>query len=254
MDIQNPSTLPVFQSFLPQLKKFFPSVLPNRVHHVPVRMYSKPSQRKPAKHKMTSRDSISKRSRIALSKNNHLEAKKRRSGIRKKLQLITVTTPLSSTICLDMKQFVLVPASVYNNKSWNTQIVTKQELPEFQAEPNPTYQYDSQKKEINKKSFARADSLANKFLSCPRKKLSNSQILILGAVEAGVLLSNFAQQLPIKEAHVPDIYFYSTWRYKYISNSGSDSKCHSQKTKRKVGPFQNMNDRSCKDCTRRGCC
>ena len=33
-----------------------------------------------------------------------------------------------------MEQFVLIPASIYNNKSLNTQTVTKQELPEYQAE------------------------------------------------------------------------------------------------------------------------
>ena len=62
-----------------------PSVLTKRVYQVPVRMYSKSSQRKPAKHKKTSRDKISKRRSIALSERNHLEAKKRRSGIRKRV-------------------------------------------------------------------------------------------------------------------------------------------------------------------------
>ena len=41
-----------------------------------------------------------------------------------------------------MKQFVLVPASVYN-KSVTGQSVTKQELPEFKAEQAPTYQIES---------------------------------------------------------------------------------------------------------------
>ena len=43
----------------PQMQKSFPSVLPERVYQVPVPMYSK-SQRKPAKHKKTSRVKISK--------------------------------------------------------------------------------------------------------------------------------------------------------------------------------------------------
>ena len=90
-----------------------------------------------------------------------------------------------------MEQFVLVPASVYN-KSLITQSVTKQELPKYQLSPNPTYQGDSLKNEINKKLFSKADSLVDKILSCPRIKLSNSQTLILDGVETGIFLSDFA--------------------------------------------------------------
>ena len=62
-----------------------------------------------------------------------------------------------------MEQFVLVPVSLYcNNKSLDTQAVTKQELPKYQVEQNPTYQIDSIKKEINKNLFAKADSLVDK--------------------------------------------------------------------------------------------
>ena len=62
-----------------------------------------------------------------------------------------------------MLQFVVVIASVYNNKkSLNTQAVTKQELPKYQAEQYPTFQTDSPEKEMNKKLFAKADSLADK--------------------------------------------------------------------------------------------
>ena len=67
------------------MQKSFPSVLPRRVYQVPLRMYSKYSQKKPAKHKTTSGDKILKRCSIVLSKKNHLEAKKRRSGIRKRV-------------------------------------------------------------------------------------------------------------------------------------------------------------------------
>ena len=105
-----------------------------------------------------------------------------------------------------MDQFVLVPASGYN-KSLVTQSVTKQELPKYQPSKNPTYQIDSIKKEINKKSFSKADSLVDKFLSCPRIKLSNSQTLILDGVETGIFLSDFVQQLRRRNADVPDIYF-----------------------------------------------
>ena len=62
-----------------------------------------------------------------------------------------------------MQPFVLVPASVYNNnKSWNTQAVTKQKLLKYRAQQNPTYQTNSPKNEINKKLFAIADSLIDK--------------------------------------------------------------------------------------------
>ena len=70
-----------------------------------------------------------------------------------------------------------------------------------------TYQIDSLKKVINKKLFAKADTLIDKILSCPLIKLSISQILILDGVETGVLLSDFAQQLRWKTANVPDFYF-----------------------------------------------
>ena len=90
-----------------------------------------------------------------------------------------------------MEQFVLVSASVYN-KSLLTQSVTKQELPKYQHSQNPTYQVDSLKKEINRKLFSKADSLIDKILSCPRIKVSNSQTSILGCVESGISLLDFA--------------------------------------------------------------
>ena len=104
-----------------------------------------------------------------------------------------------------MEQFVLVPASVYN-KSLITQSVTKQELPEYQPSQNRTYQFDSLKKEINKKFFSKADSLVDKILSFLRVKLSKSQTLKFDSVKIGFLLSNFAQQLRRKNADLPDIY------------------------------------------------
>ena len=106
-----------------------------------------------------------------------------------------------------MEQFAFVPDSLYN-KSLVTQSVTKQELPNFQpSQVGFTYQVDSLKKEINKKLFSKADSLLDKISSCPRVKLSNSQTLILDAVETGISLLDFVQQLRRKNAEVPDIYF-----------------------------------------------
>ena len=105
-----------------------------------------------------------------------------------------------------MEQFLLIPASVYN-KSLITQSVTKQELPNYQPPQNPTYQVGSLNLEINKKLFSKADSLVDKFLSCPRNKLSNSQTLVLDGVKTRIFLSDFAQQLRRKNADIPDIYF-----------------------------------------------
>ena len=129
-----------------QIQKSFRAALPKRLYQARLRMYSKISQRKPAKHIKTSSDKISKRSSIALSKKNDLEAKKRRFGIRKK-----ATTHKSNyrsrhqPFVLIWRRFVLFPASVYNNKSLNTLAVSKQELPKYQADQTPTYQIDSLK-------------------------------------------------------------------------------------------------------------
>ena len=105
-----------------------------------------------------------------------------------------------------MEQFVVVPASVYN-KSVTTQSVTKRELPKYKAEQPPAYQIDSQKRDINKKLFGKADTLIDKILSCSRIKLSNSQTIILDGVDTGVLISDFTLQLRRRNVDVPDIYF-----------------------------------------------
>ena len=69
----------------PQMQKPFPSVLSNRVYRVPLGMFSWSSPKKPAEHKKTSRNRISKWILIAKSKKNHLEARKGRSGIQQKV-------------------------------------------------------------------------------------------------------------------------------------------------------------------------
>ena len=91
-----------------------------------------------------------------------------------------------------MEQFVLVPLSVYNSSSNNPTIVTKQELPKYKPEQNPTYQKDTIKKEINQQLTTSATPLLNKILESPRIKLSNSNTLILDGIETGVLLKDFA--------------------------------------------------------------
>ena len=65
------------------MQKSFPLVLPKSVYQVSLRMYNKSAQRKPAKHKETSRGKISKRGSTIVSKMYNLEARKRHSGVRK---------------------------------------------------------------------------------------------------------------------------------------------------------------------------
>ena len=76
---------PSVQIMFLQMQKSFLSILPKRVYQVPVRMYSKLYRKKPAKFERTSRDKVSKQGLVVLSENNHLRAKKRRSGIRKRI-------------------------------------------------------------------------------------------------------------------------------------------------------------------------
>ena len=111
----------------------------------------------------------------------------------------------SIIVCLDLEQFVLVPASVYN-KTVTTQSVTKQELPKDKAEQPPAYQIDSLKRDINKKLFGKADALIEEILSCSRINLSNSQRIILDGVENGVLITDLAPHLRRKNVDVPDNY------------------------------------------------
>ena len=77
-----------------------------------------------------------------------------------------------------MEQFVLVPISVYNSNIKKPTVATQKELPTYQSEEKPTYQIESVKKNINKNLSSKADSLIDKVLSSPRKKSSNSNILI----------------------------------------------------------------------------
>ena len=54
---------------------------------------------------------------------------------------------------------------------------------------------------------AKGDQLVDKILSFPCIKLSESQTLKLAGVETGVLLSDFAQRIRLKNADVPIIHF-----------------------------------------------
>ena len=61
------------------------SVLPKENYPVSMRMHSKSAQRELASHKKTSRGKISRRGLITIAKKNNLEAKKKRSVVRKRI-------------------------------------------------------------------------------------------------------------------------------------------------------------------------
>ena len=77
----------------PQMQKSISSVLPQRVYPFSMRMHSKSAQRKLASHKKTFCGKISRQSLVTIAKKNKLEAKKKLSAIRKRLQLKSVITP-----------------------------------------------------------------------------------------------------------------------------------------------------------------
>ena len=87
LDNEHTNTLysPSAPILLPQMQKSFPSVFPKKVYRVSLRMHNKYAQRKPAKHKKTSRGKVSQRSSTIVSKTYNLEQKRRLSGVRKKL-------------------------------------------------------------------------------------------------------------------------------------------------------------------------
>ena len=166
---------PSVPTIFPQMQKSFPSVLPKSVYPVSLRMYNKSAQRKSAKHKKT---------HVAKFQSEFCLLSLKRTTWKQKRDILASDKAYSSSkllffpslsICFDMEQFVLVLAFVFNIYLI-TQSVTKQKLPKYQPSQKPTYQTDSLKKEINKKLFSKAGSLADKILSCPRIKLSISQI------------------------------------------------------------------------------
>ena len=69
----------------PQMQKSLSSVLPKRVYPVSMRMHSKSAKRKLANHEKTSRGKVSRQSLATIAKKNNLEAKKKRSVVRKSI-------------------------------------------------------------------------------------------------------------------------------------------------------------------------
>ena len=69
----------------PQMQKPLSSVLSKRVYRFSMRMHSKSAKRKLASYKKTSRGNVSRRSVVTIVKKNNLEAKKKRSVVRKRI-------------------------------------------------------------------------------------------------------------------------------------------------------------------------
>ena len=69
----------------PQMQKSVSSVLPKKVFPVSMRMHSKSAERKLANHKKTSCGKLSRRNLVTIAKKNDLEAKKKRSVVRKRI-------------------------------------------------------------------------------------------------------------------------------------------------------------------------
>ena len=82
--LYSPSVPITFQ----QMQKPLSSVLPKRVYLVSLRMHSKSAQMKFANHKKTSCGKVSRRSLATIAKKNNLEAKKKRSVVRKRIATI----------------------------------------------------------------------------------------------------------------------------------------------------------------------
>ena len=76
---------PIVPVTFPQMQKPLSSVLPKRVYSVSLRMHSKSTQKKLASHKKTSRGKVSRRNLATFAKKNNLEAKKKRSLVRKSI-------------------------------------------------------------------------------------------------------------------------------------------------------------------------
>ena len=89
MNTQNLSTLQVFpQIAFPQMQKSLSSVLPTRVYPFSMRMHSRSTQRKLANPKKTSRGKVSRQKLATVVGKNNLEAKKKRSVLRKRIATI----------------------------------------------------------------------------------------------------------------------------------------------------------------------
>ena len=141
-----------------------------------------------------------------MSKHNHLEAKKRHSGVRERLAsnesryssrhwsiVLTKYRLFSSQILCTTRVGILGHLRSTNFQS-------------IQLTKTSSTELTLQKKKLIKICF-QGRLFFDKKLSCLRIEFSNSQTWILDCVENGVLSSDLAQKLRQKTADVHDIYF-----------------------------------------------
>ena len=76
----------------PQMQKSLSSILPKIVYPFSMRMHSKSAHSKFANHKKTSRGKVSRRCLVTIAKKNNLEAKRKRSVVRKGIATNSVIT------------------------------------------------------------------------------------------------------------------------------------------------------------------
>ena len=69
----------------PQMQKSLSSVLPKRAYPLSMRTHSKSAQRQLANQKKTSRGRVSRQGLVTMAKKNNLEAKKKRSVVKKRI-------------------------------------------------------------------------------------------------------------------------------------------------------------------------
>ena len=69
----------------PQIQKLLSSVSPKRIYPFSVRMHSKSAQRKLASLQKTSCGKISRQRLVTIARKNNLEAKQKRSVVRKRI-------------------------------------------------------------------------------------------------------------------------------------------------------------------------
>ena len=106
-----------------------------------------------------------------------------------------------------MQHIVLEPFSVYNSNNNNPLLVTKQKLPKYKLDQNPTYQMSTVNKEKIQHLISSATALIIKLLESPCIKLPNPTTIMLDGMATGVLLKDLLQHVKRKDAAIPDIYF-----------------------------------------------
>ena len=109
-----------------------------------------------------------------------------------------------------MQQFVFVPVSVYNNRCFNIQSVTKQELSKDDVEQNPTYQIHSLKKKFIEKLFAKAHLLVHELFLSTYQALKVEDFNIGGCRNWSLLVGFCLLTTSKKRKHARPILVYLT--------------------------------------------